>query len=226
MKRWYLFVIAAYGICVSFVVFCANFFAFAPHASIRSFLVDWRDSFSDNGLLYGGFLLLVMLMQAGFLLIPVRLAHNRPVTRKNIAVTLTASGLAAGLLIMGSVFAIGEAITAAQGSDAIPWIAWIGLFLMWAVWTVIFYRESTRCEPGTLIRRKSRWLLRGSILELLIVIPTHILARSRDYCCAGFGTFLGITFGIAVLLFSFGPGVFFLYARRYREKKGKLSASP
>ncbi|MFH1875823.1 MAG: hypothetical protein ABH865_02920 [Candidatus Omnitrophota bacterium] len=226
MKRWYLFVIVAYGICVSFVIFCANFFAFAPHASMLSFLADWRDSFSDNVLIYGGFLILIMLMQAGFLLIPVRLTRTRPVEKRNIIVSLAASGLAAGLLVMGSVFAIGEAITAAQGSNAIPWIAWIGLFLMWVIWAVIFYHQSTKLEPGTLIRRKSRWLLRGSILELLIVIPTHILARSRDYCCAGFGTFLGITFGIAVLLFSFGPGVFFLYARRYQEKKGKLSTSP
>jgi hypothetical protein len=48
-------------------------------------------------------------------------------------------------------------------------------------------------------------------------VPTHIVARARDYCCAGFYTFLGIAFGVAVMLFSFGPGVFFLFAARWKR---------
>ena len=60
-------------------------------------------------------------------------------------------------------------------------------------------------------------MLRGSILELLVAVPTHIVARSRDYCCAGFMTFIGLTLGISVMLFSYGPAVFFLYVDRWRR---------
>ena len=72
-------------------------------------------------------------------------------------------------------------------------------------------------------------MLRGSILELLIAVPTHIAARNRDYCCAGFMTFVGLTFGISVMLFSYGPAVFFLYVERWRrlhpEPPGDLEES-
>jgi hypothetical protein len=62
-------------------------------------------------------------------------------------------------------------------------------------------------------------MLRGSILELLIAVPTHIAVRHRNDCCAGFGTFVGLTLGISVMLFSFGPAVFFLYADRWRRRR-------
>jgi hypothetical protein len=57
-------------------------------------------------------------------------------------------------------------------------------------------------------------LLAGSILELLIAVPTHIIARWRNYCCAGFMTFWGLVTGLSVLLFAFGPGMFILFVRR------------
>jgi hypothetical protein len=63
------------------------------------------------------------------------------------------------------------------------------------------------------------WLLRGSILELLIAVPSHVIVRQRDDCCAPFATFWGIVTGISVMLISFGPGVLFLFAARIRRKQ-------
>jgi len=48
-------------------------------------------------------------------------------------------------------------------------------------------------------------------------VPTHIVARHRNECCAGCFTFIGLTMGISVMLFSFGPSVFFLYAARWKR---------
>ncbi len=62
-----------------------------------------------------------------------------------------------------------------------------------------------------------KWLLRGSILELLVAVPSHIVVRQRGVCCAPAGTFWGITTGLAVMLLAFGPGVFFLYVARCRR---------
>jgi len=72
-------------------------------------------------------------------------------------------------------------------------------------------------EPDDLVSRQCRCLLKGSVLELLIAVPTHIVARYRDYCCAGFMTFIGLTMGVSVMLFAYGPAVFFLFAERWKR---------
>jgi hypothetical protein len=72
-------------------------------------------------------------------------------------------------------------------------------------------------EPRGFLLRQCRRLLQGSVITLLVAVSTHIVARYRNYCCAGFMTFIGITFGLAVLLLSFGPGIYFLYVERWKK---------
>ena len=43
-----------------------------------------------------------------------------------------------------------------------------------------FYRFAKTDDPNTLVKRTTRWLLRGSILELLVAVPSHIIARNRN----------------------------------------------
>ena len=84
----------------------------------------------------------------------------------------------------------------------------------WMFWGLVFYGFAKNDDPQSLIQRSTRWLLRGSIAELLVAIPSHIWVRNRHDCCAPAATFWGITTGIAVLLLAFGPGVFFLFVER------------
>ena len=103
---------------------------------------------------------------------------------------------------------------------------WLGLagtvVLLWLVWGLVFYRFARNDDPGALVPRTTRWLLRGSILELLVAVPSHIIVRGRNDCCAPGGTFWGITMGLSVMLMAFGPGVFFLFVERCaRLKPGK-----
>ncbi len=58
------------------------------------------------------------------------------------------------------------------------------------------------------------WMLRGSVLELLIVVPCRVVVQRRNDCCAPAVTGLGIATGIAIMLLSFGPGVLFLVGKR------------
>jgi len=92
-------------------------------------------------------------------------------------------------------------------------------FGFWAVWAVIFRSFAKQDEPDTLLKRITRWLLRGSILELLIAVPSHVIVRRRDDCCAPAGTFWGIATGISIMLLCFGPGVFFLFVERVQRVK-------
>ena len=51
----------------------------------------------------------------------------------------------------------------------------------------------------------------------VLAVPTHIVARYRDYCCAGFMTFIGLTMGVSVMLFAYGPAVFILFVGRWKR---------
>jgi hypothetical protein len=110
--------------------------------------------------------------------------------------------------------------------DWFRWGAIVAGVVIWCVWAVLFYRSSHGVEPSGVISHQCRLMFRGSILELLVAVPTHIVARSRDYCCAGAMTFVGLTLGISVMLFSFGPAVFFLYAARWRRLHPESMGQP
>ena len=71
--------------------------------------------------------------------------------------------------------------------------------------------------PQTVNDRMYQLLLAGSVLELLIALPMHLVVRRRTECCAGLSTGLGIGVGLVVMLIALGPAVFFLFYRRYRQ---------
>ncbi len=158
------------------------------------------------------------LAQVALLALPVRLASRRPMTRSPLVLTVLAAALMMGLLVCGAFCSLYE--FAYRGED--PWklSGWTAPALgvtVWCAWALIFFRLGRNAAPEDLVSRLCKYLFRGSILELLIAVPTHIVARYRDYCCAGFMTFIGLTLGMSVMLFSFGPGVFFLFAARWRR---------
>ena len=100
----------------------------------------------------------------------------------------------------------------------------IGL-AFWIIWGIIFRSFARADNPDALLKRITRWLLRGSILELLVAVPSHVIVRRRDDCCAPLGTFWGITTGISVMLLCFGPGVFFLFWERCQRLQPKHTNS-
>ncbi len=116
---------------------------------------------------------------------------------------------------------IREYVFSRSNNFGFPWEVFftfgVYLSICWMVWMGIFYRYSREDSSEGVIHRSVKWLLRGSILELLVAVPSHIVVRQRDDCCAPVGTFWGITTGLAVMLLAFGPGVFFLFVERCRR---------
>jgi hypothetical protein len=74
-------------------------------------------------------------------------------------------------------------------------------------------------DPQT---RIYRWIIKGSVLELLVAIPSHVIVRQRNECTSPEVTSFGVATGIALLLMSLGPGALFLYRARMR----RISPSP
>ena len=162
--------------------------------------------------------------QLALLAVPVRVASRRPVTRGALWPTVLVAGLMMGILVTVAFFAMDEFVnrdeTAFLETTANDWIGWSGIaagLLTWVIWAVVFSRASRTEAPRDLVTRQCRLLFQGSILELMIAVPTHIVARYRDYCCAGVMTFIGLTMGISVMLFAFGPALYFLFADRWRR---------
>jgi hypothetical protein len=162
-------------------------------------------------------LALMAVAQGALLAVPVRVASRRPIARRPLAMTVLAGAGMMAALLVGVFCCIYEFGFHDAGGHWVIWMAPDLGLAGWCAWAWIFYRMSRMEEAGDFVSRLCRWLLRGSILELLVAVPTHIVARYRDYCCAGVMTFIGLTLGMSVMLFSFGPGVFFLFAARWRR---------
>jgi hypothetical protein len=211
MKRWAVIVVLLYFLILVALTFPFIFVAFYPLKDPTAVL--WPFFEWPYWLVLGVFLA----AQAVMMFVPVELSLERPKTQRSVVWPILASGLMIGVLGSGVAVSINEFIrkeNADSTSVALPWGVLLGL---WVLWTVVFYRMNRDSSAMDVVTRQCRHLLKGSILELLIAVPTHIVARMRDYCCAGFWTFLGIAFGVAVMLFSFGPGVFFLFAARWKR---------
>ncbi len=169
---------------------------------------------------YWVFIGILLLCEAGLLLLPMRIERRRPVARRHVLLPIILAGFLAGALLFGVLFSLYEFVFGEQTSKGDELIGWLSLacgLVLWVVWGVVFFRISKNKEPRSMVLQQCKRLLQGSVIALLVAVPTHIVARCRDYCCAGFYTFIGITFGIAVMLLSFGPGIYFLYAERWRK---------
>ena len=217
MKYWALLVAALYVLILVALTVPLGAAAFATDLSWIN--VKWPTS-KDLGNHWPSWLwLLVMgLSQFALLAVPVRLAERRPVTRGPLLPTILAAGLMAGGLVTGAALAITEFARRDAGPDG--WIGWGAILLgvlTWVAWSIVFVRMGRRTAPADVVTRLCRLLFKGSILELMIAVPTHIVARYRNYCCAGFLTFIGLAMGISVMLFSYGPAVFFLFAERWKR---------
>jgi hypothetical protein len=93
---------------------------------------------------------------------------------------------------------------------------------LWLLWGIVFYRFSR--NSGDPITRMVSWLLRGSVLELLIAVPAHVIVRRRHDCSAPIVTSFGITSGVAIMLLSFGPSVLLLYKKRMETYSARAAA--
>jgi len=161
--------------------------------------------------------LVMGLAQAALLVVPVRVESRKPVTKRWLIWPAIAALIMLLMLAGGMLAAVWETIENTEDlTDPGTIIALVSpVAAIWIAWVIIFAFYTVRGGRANFMTRLVRSLVAGSILELLVAVPAHVLARARHYCCAGFGTFWGIAAGISVMLFAFGPAVFVLFARRY-----------
>ena len=170
--------------------------------------------------------------QALLLIVPVAAAEKRPQPKRPVLMSVVIATFLLSFLSMSALGCLAVVIWKEQGfmifsllnktnslGDTSKTVCafFVYLVVVWTIWATVFYRFFRTTEPELVVRRLLRWLLKGSTLELLIAVPSHIIVRHRDDCCAPLMTAWGIAAGLTIMLLAFGPGVFFLFVERIRR---------
>lgn len=179
-------------------------------ASVQSF-----NSPSSAALVLLVLILILFLLGLSLLVIPIGHVRRRPAGKASIVFTIVGSATCAAVLAFGGTIALYELADPPgnQGAHAV----WVAPLLVWLAWVLLFSWLTTSLDPLSLADRAYKRLLGGSVLELLVAVLSHVVVRRRPHCCAGAATALGIILGTAILIVALGPGVFFLFYRRYQQ---------
>jgi len=165
------------------------------------------------------FCCIILISEVLLLIVPVRIAEKRPKPRRLIWIPVITTAFLFSIILLGIILLLVTGICGDVVATTV--VAWIGIgfvVINWLIWSGVFYRFTHNCEPNSFTSRLMKWLLRGSIVELLIAIPSHIIARHRGDCCAPTISFWGIVTGLVVMVIAFGPGIFFLFIERIKKK--------
>jgi hypothetical protein len=117
-------------------------------------------------------------------------------------------------------------LTAENGIDSTQHFGpvWAVMAVLWTFWAVVFHRHMRGLDRPTALQKVFRWLFAGTIIEIFIAVPAHVLIlRSRGtQCYCERGTWTGVAFGCTAALWLFGPGVVLLLWRERRRREQLL----
>lgn len=170
-------------------------------------------------------LVVILSGQALLLFLSVDTSQKRLKPRAHILVSASVTAILLALLSTATVLSLGSAISSDKFTDTyFDTVAKLLGFwgVLWLFWGVIFYWYAR--NSAQIVTRAVSWLLKGSVLELLIAVPCHIIVRRRHDCSAPIVTSFGIATGIAIMLLSFGPSVLLLYKKRLDAYPSRDSA--
>lgn len=226
-KRWPVIVVVLYASWVTIVFmpvvfFIAMWLGNADGPSLGEMPGFFLNLYSE-GWPFWIFCGIIILSEVFLLMIPIRIVKQRPKPQRGLWLTAIGAGALFAIVVLGMVWSVVAALFGDNSIDGVVPLIGLGFLLLnWIVWTCIFRTFARNTDPGSYLRRLMKWLLRGTILELLVAVPSHVIVRHKDVCCAHGVTAAGIATGLAVMLISFGPGIYYLYAERIESKKPKI----
>jgi hypothetical protein len=232
VRKWGAVISGFYAVIVLVILYPAA--VFMCGASARggwpAFLKAVREGLAEE--LVWIIVIMLLASQALLLFLSVDRTQKRLKPRTNIWISCAVGGALTALLVCGLFFSAGVGISGDKFLDRVDVListtgsTLMTLGLLWVIWGIIFcvyFRNKT-----DVVNRLISWLLKGSVLELLVAVPCHVIVRRKDQCCAPIVTSFGIVTGIAIMLLSFGPSVLFLYKKRldgYRvREKSKVES--
>ena len=211
MRKWGLVITALYalillGLIVPAAVLISGFKADRWASGILELCQEWLFWIPAAVILAG---------QALLLFLTVDTSQKRLKPRSHILVSVTVGALLIALLSSAVIWSLGFAVRGDKVWDKLfdrqtdILLFWAALWVLWGILFYFYFRNSSAVVTSLI-----SWLLKGSVLELLIVVPCHVIVRRRHDCSAPIATSFGIGTGLAIMLLSFGPSVLFLYKKR------------
>lgn len=140
-----------------------------------------------------------------------------PVRKRRLIIPVIIAAVMMTVLIAGITLALGELIFFESPGDWFDYAFWAIVALSWLAWGVIFFIWGTRTQRYKTLRNFVSTMFAGSLLSLMISIPSHIIVSKRPGCLVGLGTALGIYSGVFVMFWAFGPGIILLFLREIRK---------
>jgi hypothetical protein len=218
MRKWGIVITAVYALIVVGLLMPGAIFIMGGDNA------KWATLTGSLRYLYGSGIFwlavgMVVCGEAALLFLRVDTSWQRLRPRAHIAVSgAVAAGLTA-LLTASAIWCVGCAVHGDDFTNSfiLKSAAAVLCFVaaLWLVWGIFFYVYLRGASAA--VTRVISWLLRGSVLELLIAVPCHIIVRRRQDCSAPIVTSFGIATGTAIMLLAFGPSVLLLYKKRLDE---------
>ncbi len=215
MRKWGIVITAVY-VCIVTVLIIPGFVRLSGYGTgIYGNWLTWA------------WLSIMISGQVLLLFLRVDNSKKRLKPRKRLWVSVLTTSLLTGVLFYAAAWSllagiIGDRVFEEPLSIVFNLESMINIFItwlvLWLIWAIIFALYARR-TPHWLDNVVS-WLLKGSVLELLIAVPCHLIVRHRNDCSAPGATGFGIATGIAIMLLSFGPSVLLLYQKRLQQYSG------
>ena len=170
--------------------------------------------------LYAALLVLLVTFgsQALFVFSAGTLNLCRPIRRRRLLAPVIIASLMMTILVGGVSLSLLELFTI-DDEGIIIWIFWAFIGVSWVVWSIVLFARYKEMDRYAAVKGLISTMLAGSLLELLVAVPSHIVVSRRPGCFVGLATACGITSGIAVMLWSFGPGIVLMFLQKRREKE-------
>ena len=141
-----------------------------------------------------------------------------PIRPRRLLIPVIVASLAMTVLVVGLICALIE-LADVDGNDWFTYVFWGVIGLSWIGWSIVFFIWQRRKERYKVIRNLISTLLAGSLIELMVSIPSHIIVSRRPGCLVGIGTAIGIICGVGVMLWAFGPGIILLFLKERRKEE-------
>lgn len=152
---------------------------------------------------------------------------------KPLTMMVASAGFVGAVLTIGLFLGIGGAIqlvwSVSTGSDpsdfdpgaseAVGWLVLlVALVCSWIVWTIALRRFAARHTSSRAADRIAGLLLKGTLAEIIVLLPIDIMMRRRTDCYCSTGSFFAMCLSAWALLWLCGPGAYLAVTSKRRRE--------
>ena len=199
--------------------------AYADVLDLPEWLWPFTEVCEDDLFWTIGVLMTTLISQAVFVFCSGTINLCRPIRKRRAFLPVVLTAFLIMVLVVAVFLSLAEVF---EMDDDTPllWGFWMLVGVNWIGWSIAFLVTYGQDDRYTLARKLLMALFRGSLLELLVAIPSHIIVSRRPGCLVGMSTGLGVSGGIAVMLWAFGPGIILLFLRKRYRRESKQEIQP